>query len=44
MVQPEGFVDTSRPEYVYELKKTLDGLKQASRAWFEKLRSTMKCW
>jgi hypothetical protein len=32
-VQPAGFVDTSRPDYVCRLNKSLYGLKQAPRAW-----------
>ncbi|GKE68599.1 retrovirus-related pol polyprotein from transposon TNT 1-94, partial [Tanacetum coccineum] len=35
--QPEGFVDTNRPHYVYRLKKALYGLKQAPRAWYDTL-------
>nr|GEV20089.1 retrovirus-related Pol polyprotein from transposon TNT 1-94 [Tanacetum cinerariifolium] len=30
--QPEGFVDPNKPNYVYKLKKALDGLKQAPLA------------
>lgn len=33
MHQPPGFVDKSRPHYVYKLEKALYGLKQALRAW-----------
>ncbi|GKC18131.1 retrovirus-related pol polyprotein from transposon TNT 1-94, partial [Tanacetum coccineum] len=29
--QPDGFVDTDKPNYVYKLKKALYGLKQAPR-------------
>ncbi|GJS91109.1 retrovirus-related pol polyprotein from transposon TNT 1-94 [Tanacetum coccineum] len=35
--QPEGFVDPDHPTHVYRLKKALNGLKQASRAWYDTL-------
>ncbi|KAK2374267.1 putative mitochondrial protein [Trifolium repens] len=35
--QPPGFEDLKNPDYVYKLKKSLDGLKQAPRAWYERL-------
>lgn len=35
--QPEGFVDPERPNHVYKLKKSLYGVKQAPRAWYDKL-------
>nr|GFA66592.1 hypothetical protein [Tanacetum cinerariifolium] len=37
--QPNGFVDTDKPNHVYKLKKALYGLKQASRAWYDMLSS-----
>lgn len=36
MVQPPGYVDKQRPDYVCRLKKAIYGLKQAPRAWFDK--------
>jgi hypothetical protein len=41
MVQPQGFVDSSRPHHVYKLQKSLYGLKQAPRAWFERFTSQL---
>ncbi|GJV84522.1 retrovirus-related pol polyprotein from transposon TNT 1-94, partial [Tanacetum coccineum] len=35
--QPDGFVDPHHPDKVYRLKKALYRLKQAPRAWFDKL-------
>ncbi|GJV00038.1 retrovirus-related pol polyprotein from transposon TNT 1-94 [Tanacetum coccineum] len=37
--QPEGFVDPDFPDHVYRLKKALYILKQAPRAWYDKLSS-----
>jgi hypothetical protein len=35
--QPPGFEDPMNPNHVYKLKKALCGLKQAPRAWYERL-------
>lgn len=35
--QLEGFWDPYIPNYLYRLKKTLYRLKQAPRAWYERL-------
>ncbi|GKD69922.1 retrovirus-related pol polyprotein from transposon TNT 1-94, partial [Tanacetum coccineum] len=37
--QPDGSVDSDFPDHVYRLKKALNGLKQAPRAWYDKLSS-----
>nr|GEY11272.1 retrovirus-related Pol polyprotein from transposon TNT 1-94 [Tanacetum cinerariifolium] len=39
--QPDVFVDQDNPNHVYNLKKALDGLKQAPRAWYDMLSSFM---
>jgi len=36
MRQPAGFVDKSKPDHVCLLHKSLYGLKQSPRAWFDK--------
>ena len=35
--QPPGFESFDFPNYVFKLSKALDGLKQAPRAWYERL-------
>ena len=35
--QPPGFEDFNFPNHVFKLKKTLYGLKQTPRAWYERL-------
>lgn len=36
MKQPAGFVDKTKPDHVCHLHKSLYGLKQSPRAWFNK--------
>jgi hypothetical protein len=36
MKQPEGFVVKGKKELVYKLKKSLYGLKQSPRMWYQK--------
>ena len=37
--QPPNFEDTSHPNHVFKLKKALYHLKQALRAWYDRLSS-----
>jgi hypothetical protein len=41
MEQPQGFIDSSKPDYVCRLHKSIYGLKQAPRAWFHCLSSAL---
>nr|GEV23085.1 ribonuclease H-like domain-containing protein [Tanacetum cinerariifolium]GEV87762.1 ribonuclease H-like domain-containing protein [Tanacetum cinerariifolium] len=36
MYQPPGFVDPNKPNYVCHLQRSLYGLKQDTRAWFQR--------
>lgn len=44
MTQPHGFEDSAHPSYVYKLNKAIHGLKQAPRAWNDKLKATLFSW
>nr|GFA96368.1 retrovirus-related Pol polyprotein from transposon TNT 1-94 [Tanacetum cinerariifolium] len=39
--QPEGFIDADHPSHVYKLKKALCRLKQAPRAWYDELSTSL---
>ena len=41
MHQPEGFIEPFNPNYVCKLNKSLYGLKQAFKAWFEEIHQTL---
>lgn len=42
MVQPEGFIQKGKEDFVCRLKKSLYGLKQAPRQWYKKF--VHSCW
>lgn len=41
MAQPEGYVDSSAPDKVCLMVKSIYGLKQSARAWWEDLHRTL---
>ncbi|RVW14253.1 Retrovirus-related Pol polyprotein from transposon TNT 1-94 [Vitis vinifera] len=41
MKQPEGFVDSEKPDHVCFLKKSLYGLKQSPRQWYKRFDAFM---
>lgn len=41
MLQPVGFIDSIHPDYVCRLKKSLYGLRQAPRAWYNTLKGSL---
>ena len=42
MVQPEGFIDPAHPKKVCKLKRSIYGLKQASRSWNHRFDQVIK--
>ncbi|GJX83379.1 retrovirus-related pol polyprotein from transposon TNT 1-94 [Tanacetum coccineum] len=39
LAQPSGFIDFEKPNYVYKLKYASYGLKQAPKAWYDRLKA-----
>ncbi|GJU64304.1 retrovirus-related pol polyprotein from transposon TNT 1-94 [Tanacetum coccineum] len=39
VAQPPGFIEFTKPDHVYRLKKALYELKQAPKAWYDRLKS-----
>nr|GEU56481.1 copia protein [Tanacetum cinerariifolium] len=39
VTQPSRFIDFQKPNYVYKLKKASYGLKQAPKAWYDRLKA-----
>lgn len=41
MEQPEGFVVKGKEDFVYKLNKSIYGLKQAAKCWYDKINETL---
>ena len=39
VAQPQGFIDFEKPDHVYKLKKAFYALKQAPKAWYDRLKA-----
>lgn len=44
MHQPEGFLNSTHPNYICKLSKAIYGLKQAPRAWYDSLKHALLSW
>ncbi|PNY02796.1 copia protein (gag-int-pol protein), partial [Trifolium pratense] len=44
MHQPEGYLDSTKPNHICKLSKAIYGLKQAPRAWFDSLKNALVNW
>ncbi|XP_020691442.1 uncharacterized protein LOC110106054 [Dendrobium catenatum] len=44
MKQPPGFDDTTHPDFVCKLHKSIYGLKQSPRQWFSKITTTLQAF
>ena len=44
MPQPEGFVDPTQLHAVCKLHRSLYGLRQAPRGWYDRLKQTLLAW